>query len=84
MAEPAQRLALCQFQSESFDAAVTRPPRIMTAIMYFVPKVVGFGVSCVAALSAFIGFFPVLPDIPAVARDGGWVYRSATLTLPAG
>ena len=37
VAKHAQRLALCQFGSESFDAAVPRPPRILTATMYFVP-----------------------------------------------
>jgi len=56
----------------------------MTATMYFVPKVVGFGMSPVAALSAFIGFFPVPPDFPALALFGGWIYLSATQNVPAG
>ena len=84
MAVPAQRLALFQFQFQSFDASVPRPPRILAAIMYFVPVVVGFDMSLVAALSADVVIFPFPPDLQALARGGGWIYSRATLTLPAG
>tara|TARA_B110001450_G_C17615345_1_gene479049 strand:- start:10 stop:561 length:552 start_codon:yes stop_codon:yes gene_type:complete len=84
VARPAQRLTLCQFPFQGFWATVTRPPRPVTALADFFPQVVvGFDRVGAAAVGAYIIFFPVEPDLPALALQSLWIRIRAIRRVPA-